>query len=86
MLEVLWNIAWGAAGSALVYALISVKVWRLQCDLAAMREQFLKLRNTRAADQRWKVQEELEVLKQAAQMPSEPKKVVNPLAKFGIVK
>ena len=83
--DILLSAGVALACTVLVLAGLARSVWLLQCDVEAIKAQFLKLRNTNAAATRWKDKESLELLNQLEKNAS-PVPPKNPLAKFGITR
>lgn len=77
------GFAGGIAGFLLFSGALARKVYGLQYEVATVKEQLLREKNSRASLTRHKDQQSLELLKEL-QTPPAPKNHTNPLAKFGI--
>lgn len=71
MMDLLLSGGAGFIAGMVPYALMARKLWNLQCDLASVKVQLLKERNTRAADTRWKDKALLDEFEQAKTKPEQ---------------
>lgn len=60
LMQMVWGFAGGVISCLLCYGILSLKIFRMQLAIAAIREALLSLRNTRANEVRQSKKTELE--------------------------